>query len=203
MYIHRSIHPSIDILSFLQYVAHDGYFLPKIYPSGPRLRHQDVKRQSTLWHGTIPRRVLIRKVLSRINTASKLTGPIIDFSVAGDTASSKISTNEQFVSQRMSCMHSIPSIHSKHCMYKVHVYIYIKKNNQYIPPTPSQVLLHAHSKIPNGEVRKQLKLKSTRAIIGSGSRIAIHPSSRRDVDGVSLRVSPAVVTPADLAVCGR
>lgn len=112
MYIHRSIHPSLDILSFLQYVAHDGYFLPKIYTSGPRrrLRHQDVKRQSTLWHGTIPRRMLIRKVLSRINTASKLTGPIIDFSVAGDTASSKISTNEQFVSQYV--MHASHSIHT-------------------------------------------------------------------------------------------
>lgn len=127
MYIHRSIHPSLDILSFLQYVAHDGYFLPKIYPSGPRrrvrrLRHQDVKRQSTLWHGTIPRRMLIRKVLSRINTASKLTGPIIDFSVAGDTASSTIFTNEQFVSQYvMSCIPSHP-IHPKHCMYKVHLY---------------------------------------------------------------------------------
>lgn len=129
MYIHRSIHPSLDILSFLQYVAHDGYFLPKIYPSGRRrrrrvrrLRHQDVKRQSTLWHGTIPRRMLIRKVLSRINTASKLTGPIIDFSVAGDTASSKISqTNNS--SANMLCMHPIPSIHPKHrCMYKVHVY---------------------------------------------------------------------------------
>lgn len=114
MYIHRSIRPSLDILSSLQFVAHDGYFLPKIYPSGPRrrrvrrLRHQDVKRQSTLWHGTIPRRMLIRKVLSRINTASKLTGPIIDFSVAGDTASSKISqTNNS--SANMSCMHPIPS----------------------------------------------------------------------------------------------
>lgn len=89
-------------------------FLPKIYPSGPRrrrrLRHQDVKRQSTLWHGTIPRRMLIRKVLSRINTASKLTGPIIDFSVAGDTASSTNFTNEQFVSQYVQvCMHPIPS----------------------------------------------------------------------------------------------
>lgn len=202
MYIHRSIHPSLDILSFLQYVAHDSYFLPKIYPSGPRrrrvrrLRHQDVKRQSTLWHGTIPRRMLIRKVLSRINTASKLTGPIIDFSVAGDTASSKISqTNNS--SANMSCMHPIP------CIRYMYIYIYIKKKNQYIPPTPSQILLHAHSKIPNGEVWKQLKLKSTRAIIGSGSGIAIHPSSRRDVDGVRLRVSPAVVTPADLAVCGR
>lgn len=128
MYIHRSIHPSLDILSFLQYVAHDGYFLPKIYPSGPRrrrvrrLRHQDVKRQSTLWHGTIPRRMLIRKVLSRINTASKLTGPIIDFSVAGDTASSTIFTNEQFVSQYV--MHASHLIHPSYaCMYKVHVYI--------------------------------------------------------------------------------
>lgn len=83
------------------------------------------------------------------------------------------------------------------------MYRYEEKKEQYIPPTPSQILLHAHSKIPNGEVGKQLKLKSTRAIIGSGSRIAIHPSSRRDVDGVGLRVSPAVVTPADLAVCGR
>lgn len=27
MYIHRSIHPSLDILSFLQYVAHDGYLI--------------------------------------------------------------------------------------------------------------------------------------------------------------------------------
>lgn len=69
--------------------------------------------------------MLIRKVLSRINTASKLTGPIIDFSVAGDTASSTIFTNEQFVSQYvMSCIPSHP-IHPKHCMYKVHVYVYI------------------------------------------------------------------------------
>lgn len=117
MYIHRSILSSLDILSSFQYVAHDGYFLPKIYPSGPRrrrvrrLRHQDVKRQSTLWHSTIPRRMLIRKVLSRINTASKLTGPIIDFSVAGDTASSTISqTNNS--SANLSCMHPIPSIHT-------------------------------------------------------------------------------------------
>lgn len=144
MYIHRSIHPSLDILSFLQYVALDGYFLPKIYPSGRRrrrvrrLRHQDVKRQSTLWHGTIPRRMLIRKVLSRINTASKLTGPIIDFSVAGDTASSKISqTNNS--SANMSCMHPIhPSILSIACIR--YMYIYEKKqpiHTSYPFPNPA------------------------------------------------------------------
>lgn len=146
--------------------------------------------------------MLIRKVLSRINTASKLTGPIIDFSVAGDTASSKIS-HKRTIRQPIcyACIPSHPYILSIGACIR---YMYIKKkDNQYIPPTPSQILLHAHSKIPNGEVGKQLKLKSTRAIIGSGSRIAIHPSSRRDVDGVRLRVSPAVVTPADLAVCGR
>lgn len=147
MYIHRSIHPSLDILSFLQYVAYDGYFLPKIYPSGRRrrrvrrLRHQDVKRQSALWHGTIPRRMLIRKVLSRINTASKLTGPIIDFSVAGDTASSTIFTNEQFVSQYvMHASHPIPSILSIACIRYMYIYIYKKKepiHTSYPFPNPA------------------------------------------------------------------
>lgn len=97
--------------------------------------------------------MLIRKVLSRINTASKLTGPIIDFSVAGDTASSKISqTNNSSANMSLHASHPIPSILSIACI-KVHVYIY-KKKEQYIPPTPSQILLHAHSKIPNGEVGK-------------------------------------------------